>query len=320
MKKLSKIDESAWGDMMRRGSGESIRTEDDVNLLDVDGLTAYLRKNYRIDDPLTITRLIGNGGCIYVSLYEDTDGYDYILMYEHIDNGDKKLYLSGGVKEVSEDIFNEMKNKYKVTVLNDYDPDGHPLGNIMVEPNDGRNITNKFFIEFLDFIIERIEKPLTKKIYKKSINESAWGDMMRRGSGEEIRTEDDINHLDYEEFFVYLTEHYKPKSKKTDDGIGGRTSIIDTDIIEIFIPIESINGIIKTLMIEMDKKDNHIVSMSTTPTMLSNNYTLDTPFAVLRLSSKIYIKPKKKPTNRTVVDLIDTFLAVVDNPILEKVS
>ena len=31
MKKLSKIDESAWGDMMRRGSGESIRKEDAIN-------------------------------------------------------------------------------------------------------------------------------------------------------------------------------------------------------------------------------------------------------------------------------------------------
>jgi hypothetical protein len=50
--------------------------------------------------------------------------------------------------------------------------------------------------------------------------------------------------------------------------------------------------------------------------MLSNNYTLTT----LKLSSSIYLKPKKKPTNKTVVDLIDTFLVVVDNPILEKVS
>jgi len=166
--------------------------------------------------------------------------------------------------------------------------------------------------------------------FKTYIGESAWGDMMRRGSGEEIRTEDDVNLLDYEEFFVYLTEHYKPKSKKTDDGIGGRTLIVDTDIIEIFIPIESIKDIIKSLIIEMDKKDNSIVSMRASSTlfdkytnlerMLSNNYTLDTPFAVLRLSSGIYIKSKEKPTNRTVTDLIDTFLVVVDNPILEKVS
>ena len=162
--------------------------------------------------------------------------------------------------------------------------------------------------------------------FKTYIKESIWGDIRRRGNGTDVKKEDDIDHFDYEEFFVYLTELYKPVSKKLNEEIGGRTSIIDTDIIEIFIPIESIDGRIKTLVIEMSKKDNSVVSMATSPTlfdryvnlerMLSNNYTLHTS----RLSSKIYLKPKKKPTNRTVVDLIDTFLVVVDNPILKKVS
>ena len=162
--------------------------------------------------------------------------------------------------------------------------------------------------------------------FKTYIGESAWGDMMRRGSGEEIRTEDDINLLDCEEFFVYLTEHYKPKSKKTDDGIGGRTSIMYTNIIEIFIPISPINSITRTLVVEMDKKDNSIISIRTSSTlfdkyinlerMLSKNYTLHT----IKGSNGIYIISKEKPTNRTVTDLIDIFLAVVDDPVLEKVS
>jgi hypothetical protein len=162
--------------------------------------------------------------------------------------------------------------------------------------------------------------------FKTYIKESIWSDLQDRSSGEIVRKEDDVDRLGYEDFFVYLTEHYKPKSKKINEEIGGRTSIIDTDIIEIFIPIESIDGRIKTLIIEMSKKDNCVVSMATSPTlfdkyvnlerMLNNNYT----FTTSRLSSRIYLKPKKKPTNRTVVDLIDTFLVVVDNPILEKVS
>lgn len=162
--------------------------------------------------------------------------------------------------------------------------------------------------------------------FKTYIGESAWGEMRRRSAGKIIRREDDVDRFGYEEFFVYLTEHYKPVSKKLNEEIGGRTSIVDTDIIEIFIPIESIDGRIKTLIIEMSKKDNSVVSMATSPTlfdkyvnlerMLSNNYTLNTS----RLSSRIYLKPKKKPTNKTVVDLIDTFLVVVDNPILKKNS
>ena len=51
--------------------------------------------------------------------------------------------------------------------------------------------------------------------FKTFIKESIWSDMQDRSAGETVRTEDDINLLDYEEFFVYLTEHYQPKSKKT---------------------------------------------------------------------------------------------------------
>ena len=51
--------------------------------------------------------------------------------------------------------------------------------------------------------------------FKTFIKESIWSDMQDRSSGEVVRKEDDIDHLDYEEFFVYLTKHYQPKSKKT---------------------------------------------------------------------------------------------------------
>ena len=157
--------------------------------------------------------------------------------------------------------------------------------------------------------------------FKTFIKESIWSDMQDRSAGDTVRKEDDINHLDYEEFFVYLTKHYQPKSKKDIDKIGGRTSILATDIIEIFIPIESIDNKPMRLQINMSKKYNSIVLIAASPDlfnkyvnlekMLSNNYTLN---------DSRYLEPKKKPTNKSVVDLIDMFLDVVDNPILERVS
>ena len=160
----------------------------------------------------------------------------------------------------------------------------------------------------------------------KKLNESIWSDMQDRSAGDVVRKEDDIDHLDYVEFFTYLTEHYQPKSKKINEKIGGRTPIMDTNTIEIFIPIESIDDKIKTLMIVISKKDNSIVSIATSQTLfdkyvnlertLSNNYTLNPS----KNSPRVYIKSNKKPTNKSVVDLIDIFLAVVDNPILEKIS
>ena len=162
--------------------------------------------------------------------------------------------------------------------------------------------------------------------FKTFIKESIWSDMQDRSAGETVRKEDDIDHLDYVEFFTYLTEHYQPKSKKDNEKIGGRTPIMDTNTIEIFIPIESIDGWIKTLMIVISKKDNSIVSIATSQTLfdkyvnlertLSNNYTLNPS----KNSPRVYIKSNKKLTNNTIVSLIDIFLTVVDNPILERVS
>ena len=163
--------------------------------------------------------------------------------------------------------------------------------------------------------------------FKTFIKESIWSDMQDRSAGETVRKEDNIDHLNYEEFFVYLTEHYQPKSKKDIDKIGGRTPIMDTNTIEIFIPIESIDdNRIKTLMIVISKKDSSIVSIATSQTLfdkyvnlertLSNNYTLNPS----KNSPRVYIKSNKKLTNNTIVNLIDIFLAVVDNPILERVS
>ena len=163
--------------------------------------------------------------------------------------------------------------------------------------------------------------------FKTFIKESIWSDMQDRSAGETVRKEDDIDNLDYVEFFTYLTEHYQPKSKKDNEKIRGRTPITNMDIIEIFIPIESIDdNRIKTLMIVISKKDSSIVSIATSQTLfdkyvnlertLSNNYTLNPS----NNSPRVYIKSNKKPTNQTVVNLIDIFLNVVDNPILEKIS
>ena len=162
--------------------------------------------------------------------------------------------------------------------------------------------------------------------FKTFIKESIWSDIQDRSAGDTVRKEDDIDNLNYEEFFTYLTEHYQPKSKKGNEKISGRTPIMDTDIFEIFIPIESIDDRIKTLMIVISKKDSSIVSIATSQTLfdkyvnlertLSNNYTLNPS----KNSPRVYIKSNKKLTNNTIVDLINTFIAAVDNPILERVS
>jgi hypothetical protein len=88
-------------------------------------------------------------------------------MYDHID-GFRKLYVTAGFKESTDYVYNELKTNYTLTETEDEDNDGHPINNIRIEPKGCRyeNLTNKFFLEVLDFIIERIEKPLEKQIEK----------------------------------------------------------------------------------------------------------------------------------------------------------
>ena len=317
---MKKLSESIWSDMQDRSTGEIVRKEDSVDLLDINELCEYLKTIYKTDsdNDINVIKIEGNL-YLLICLYEDEYGYYKYIYYD----GD---YISMQF-DVIETLkcFSEFERKFSIR----FTKSDFVVNRIEIYPKDKTRIpvTNKFFIEVLDFILDKIKAPLEQMIEKISnIKESIWSDMQDRSTGEIVRKEDDIDHLNYEEFFVYLTEHYQPKNKKINEKIGGRTPIMDTNTIEIFIPIESIDDWIKTLMIVISKKNNSIVSMETSSTifdkyvnlekMLSNNYTISTS----EHSSKIYITPKKKPTNQTVVDLIDIFIAVVDNPILKKVS
>ena len=316
---MKKLSESIWSDMQDRSTGEIVRKEDDIDHLDINELCEYLKTIYKTDsdNDINVIKIEGNP-YLLICLYEDEYGY-----YKYI-------YYDGDYISIQFDVietlkcFSEFERKFSIRLTkNDFVVD-----RIEIYPKDKTRIpvTNKFFIEVLDFILDKIKAPLEQMIEKISnIKESIWSDMQDRSTGEIVRKEDSVDLLGYVEFFVYLTEHYQPKSKKDNEKIGGRISIIDTDIAEIFIPIEFINGSIKTLRIEMSKKDNSIVSIAVSPTLLNkyvnlermlDNYTLHTS----KYNDGIYLKSKKKTTNQTVVNLIDMFLDVVDNPILEKIS
>ena len=316
---MKKLSESIWSDMQDRSTGEIVRKEDSVDLLDINELCEYLKTIYKTDsdNDINVIKIEGNL-YLLICLYEDEYGYYKYIYYD----GD---YISMQF-DVIETLkcFSEFERKFSIR----FTKSDFVVNRIEIYPKDKTRIpvTNKFFIEVLDFILDKIKAPLEQMIEKISnIKESIWSDMQDRSTGEIVRKEDSVDLLDYVEFFVYLTEHYQPKSKKDNEKIGGRISIIDTDIAEIFIPIEFINGSIKTLRIEMSKKNNSIVSIVASPTLFDkyvnlermlNNYTLHTS----KYDDGIYLRSNKKPTNQTVVNLIDMFLAVVDNPILEKIS
>ena len=292
------IKESIWSDIQDRSMGKTVRKEDAVNNLDRNEFYDYLKNKYN-----KFTHLISKDPSeIHIKLgWSYFPQRDYIIDIHWVEKNEiKNLYLNFGPCEL-----NTLCHKnFKIGTSND-------------------GISNEEILNIIDFCLDYIS---SHKEIESPLNESIWSDIQDRSMGKTVRKEDDISHLDYVEFFTYLTEHYKPKSKKDNEKIGGRTPITNTDIIEIFIPIESIDDRIKTLMIVISKKDNSIVSIATSQTLfdkyvnlertLSNNYTLNPS----KNSPRVYIKSNKKLTNNTIVDLINTFIAAVDNPILERVS
>ena len=307
---MRKLSESLWSEIQDRSCGKTVRKEDDISLLDNEGLYDYIKSKYESRIPNFnvdmgyYTNKSSNEKNLLIQPY---GRWKPLMLYV--------FYNDGKIGEICTHFdkfkrwnFNILKQKYLLIPDRHYDECNY---NFKISEKDG-TITNHTVIGIIDILVEDKSKILL---------ESIWSDIQDRSMGKTVRKEDSIDHLNYEEFFVYLTEHYQPKSKKDNEKIGGRTSILATDIIEIFIPIESIDDKLKGLQINMSKKYNSIVLIAASPAlfnkyvnlekMLSNNYTLN---------DSRYLEPKKKPTNQTVVDLIDMFLDVVDNPILEKVS
>ena len=307
---MRKLSESLCSEIQDRSCGKTVRKEDDISLLDNEGLYDYIKSKYESRIPNFnvdmgyYTNKSSNEKHLLIQPY---GRWKPLMLYV--------FYNDGKIGEICTHFdkfkrwnFNILKQKYLLIPDRHYDECNY---NFKISEKDG-TITNHTVIGIIDILVEDKSKILL---------ESIWSDIQDRSMGKTVRKEDSIDHLNYEEFFVYLTEHYQPKSKKDIDKIGGRTSILATDIIEIFIPIESIDDKSTILQINMSKKYNSIVLIAASPAlfnkyvnlekMLSNNYTLN---------DSRYLEPKKKPTNQTVVDLIDMFLDVVDNPILEKVS
>jgi hypothetical protein len=89
----------------------------------------------------------------------DIDGKYYSIVYKKISTN--KPEITFPVCQES-DIENELSKLYKVTRLKQYNDQIYKI-----EPNDGSKITNKFFLEVLDFILKEAEGKYTILLKKK---------------------------------------------------------------------------------------------------------------------------------------------------------
>ena len=149
--KDKEINESMWGDIHRRNSGESVRKEDDVDLLGIDGFYDYLQKHYECTASFFDN---SDNGVILVPLY---------IMDNH--RGYSHLYISydEGLNNISDIRFRSLN--YISKVLKEHNLKLAKSGPFtMVSPEDGGQIDNKFCLKVIDLIISTANRPILKKV------------------------------------------------------------------------------------------------------------------------------------------------------------
>ena len=153
-----------------------------------------------------------------------------------------------------------------------------------------------------------ITDDVIEELRKHNVNESIWSDMQDRSTGEVIRKEDDVNILDYDDLYDYIKSKYSGKLYYIDKdhfGKGGETMYVD--------PIENVSLYLKRLK---DGSLEHIL-LSWVRVDIDHSFLLklEERFFVSSPNVKRRIIKEKDGTctNQTYIDVIDFFLAYIDN-------
>ncbi len=306
---MRKLSESIWSDIQDRSSGETNRKEDDVNLLDREGLYDYLIHHYKstnhfsnistsasfntIDVPIII-----NGGiyCVYFDFNTNEVYVHYATLY--------------------------MVNKLLIKVSKNFslrsNSNEHPQIYI-ISPKDRSKVTNRFFIDVVDFFIDNIPDSEGRAI-KKIMNESIWSDIQDRSAGDVVRKEDDVNLLDGEGLKDYITKHYKLlNTLAIVTCVGGILGVpiikINTNCCIMYHPeaisykicivddiVDSVDGLLEKLNTHFEIKEHYGEDMN-------GKYTL------------YYVSPKdgSDVTNKFFIEVIDFLLDnIPDTPKYKK--
>ena len=165
MRKLSKITESIWSDMQDRSAGEEIRKEDDINLLDSDGLYDYINKHYKRIAPFAFITNIG--GMLSVPIIRGTV---HNCVWYSPDSEIKSVSIGDGMISQVDGLLNLLYDNFSIKEINEkHDDDEYTL--YWISPKDGSEVTNKFFIDVIDFLLKNIpNSPNYKKSIKKIEN------------------------------------------------------------------------------------------------------------------------------------------------------
>ena len=315
-----KTNESVWGNVLDRGAGDTIRKEDDIISYNGQQMVEYIINNYRINDNSSKPRYYDVDDTLDVPVIiwkdiKDTRMYHTNIVFYDYDNN--VIYVAASTYE---DTLKKIKSNPEFSTFK------YEIDYLAITPKKG-DVNNKFLIKVIDFIIDNVDDKAIPVLSKRYVNESVWGGVLDRGAGDTIRKEDDINNLDFNEFFKYIKDTYRITEPSGFFEIGHyRTPGTDTE--NISIPFEkndnhaTPNLSNRMFIIRYDIRKNEYLSLN--PNMyffrlypnemrktFEDKYELD--------GTQLSITPKDgKITNNVCIDVINRLISIVENPLISK--
>ena len=222
--------ESIWTDMEDRGTGEIVKKEDEVNHLDGPGFLEYLKDYYNIPDESWTFQYTEYSDTVSIRTFSSPwvpkkGTYMSFVNTTGFKNGER-------VMKVDNDIFKHKGlNNLRKALRERYTFKKTDMGT-MVFPIDGSPITNQAVIDLIDCIMNNLD-PGFEVHLPKIVKESVWDDMQDRGTGDAIKTEDDVNHLDFQDLAKYIEDNY---------------TLDDEDVISVITSQKRVRGVSVLIM------------------------------------------------------------------------
>ena len=151
--KKKHINESIWSDMQDRSAGETVRKEDDINLLDRDGLYDYIYALYKQIEPFPLP-LKSQTSYKYFSIPIFKLSYKVYKLNCTFDNSKiSRIKLMASITDIKD---------FKQSLIDNFDLTVRDDGALSITAKDG-TVSNQVCMDLIKTIVENAPEPYLKK-------------------------------------------------------------------------------------------------------------------------------------------------------------
>ena len=155
MKKLSNIVESIWSDMQDRGTGDTVKKEDDLDLMDLSEFCTFIKDRYKskFHHVGHCTHSFSDGredeDCIDIDVIPSKSSFEVspLKLSYNPTRGYVEISHRFGV-EMTDKFFNDFKNRFKINKYSD-------SFNTWITDKNG-NCSNNTFVAAINLFLEHM--------------------------------------------------------------------------------------------------------------------------------------------------------------------